>query len=69
MKLNDTKGLRQLFAERKGWFTVDEISTGMGMSTRTISKAFGGGKLRPNTVKLLADAIQEKPTDIAHYTE
>ena len=69
MKLNDTKGIRQLFAERKGWFTVDEIAGGMQMSTRTISKALSGGKLRPNTVRLLADAIQEKPTDIAHYTE
>ena len=67
MILKDTKYIRQMFAEKKEWMTIDEIAKGMKMSTRTIRKALSGMKMRPHTIKLFADALGEKPTAIADF--
>ena len=69
MVIDDSPRVRKLFAERREWLTIEQIAKEMGMSTRTISKAFSGHTMRLSTVKKLADAIQEKPTSIAKYID
>jgi cyanate lyase len=67
MRLKEPTQVRQLFAERKNWLTIEEIATGMGKSTRTISKAFRGKPLRPETVREFAGMLDVKETEIATF--
>lgn len=67
MKLKNPSELRQLYAEKLEWFTLEEIATGLKMSTRTVSKALSGRPLRPNTVTRFAKPIGKKETEIASF--
>jgi hypothetical protein len=67
MKLVNPTQVRQLFAAKKGWLTIEEIAAGLKMSTRTVSKAFSGRPLRANTVRRFAEPLEEKPTNIASF--
>lgn len=67
MRLKQPTEVRQLFAERKRWLTIEEIADGMGKSTRTISKAFRGGPLRQETVREFAAALGVQESEIATF--
>lgn len=67
MKLNDPKRIRQDFAEKQGWLTIEEISIGLAVSNKTVSDALAGKPLRPNTVRKIAQAIEKEPGKIATF--
>lgn len=67
MKISNPKKVRQLYAEKMKWLTVEEIAAGLKMSTRTVSKAFNGGALRPATVKRFSGPLGMDPTEIATF--
>ena len=67
MKLMSPDQVRQLYAVKKQWFTIEEISKGMGMSTQTISKALRGLPMRPKTVKEIAGSLDVPVTEIATF--
>jgi hypothetical protein len=67
MRLNNPIQVRQLFAQKCGWLTVEEIATGMEMTTRTISKALNGKPMRPATVKRFAVKLEKGVTEIATF--
>lgn len=67
MRLKQPTEVRQLFAERKGWLTIEEIAIGLGKSTRTISKAFRGKPLRQETVREFAAMLEVRETEIATF--
>ena len=67
MKLKEPRQVSQMFAERKGWLTIQEIADGMEKSTRTISKAFRGQPLRVETVREFASVLSVRETDIATF--
>ncbi len=67
MKLMSPDQVRQLYAVKKQWFTIEEISEGMGMSTQTISKALRGLPMRPATVRKVADTLEVPVTEIATF--
>jgi hypothetical protein len=67
MRLTNPTKLRQMYAERMRWFTIEEIAEGLQMSTRTVSKALNGAPLRPHTVKRFAEPIGQRETEIASF--
>ena len=67
MKLNNPSKVRQMLAEKMKWLTIEEISVGLDMSTRTVSKALSGKPMRPATVKRFSTQLGVDPTDIATF--
>ena len=67
MKLTDPNKLRQLYAEKQQWYTIEEIAKGLEMSTQTISNAFRGQAMRPKTVRKFAEPLRIPATEIATF--
>jgi hypothetical protein len=67
MKIRDPQRLRQMYAEKHQWYTLDEICFGLKMSKHTVCNAFNGRTIRPTTVKRFAEKLQVSATDIATF--
>lgn len=67
MKLKDPKQLRQMYAERCKWYTIDDIAKGVDVSNKTVSKALLGQPMYPATVKKFAERLGVEVTDIASF--
>lgn len=67
MRLINPELVRQLFAEKKKWMTVEQIADGLGVSTKTIGNALSGKSLRPATAVKLAAPLGLDATDIATF--
>lgn len=67
MKLNNPLKVRQMYAEKMKWLTIEEIAVGLDMSTRTVSKALNGKPMRPATVRRFAIPLGVEATEIATF--
>jgi transcriptional regulator with XRE-family HTH domain len=69
MQLKNPDEVRQMLAERKGWYTMEEIAEGIDVSMNTISTALRGMPMRIGTVRKIADPLGVQPTEIATFVK
>lgn len=67
MKLINPKKVRQMFAEKRNWLTINEIAAGAAVSNKTVSNALMGQPMYPKTVKRFAELLEVEATEIATF--
>jgi predicted transcriptional regulator len=67
MIITDPKALRTSLAREKKWLTIVEIAAGLGLHRNTVRHMLKQKPVDPQTIRLVADAVQQDPTDIAEF--
>lgn len=57
VELKDPRAIRQMFADKHGWFTLMEIVAGSGMAFKTISAALRGEPIQAATARRIAETL------------
>lgn len=69
MQVTNPKALRTMLARQKKWLTIVEIAEGVGLHRNTIRAMLKREKVDPHSVRLVAEALGQDPTDIAEFVE
>lgn len=67
MKLRQPEEIKEKLAVVCGWLTITEMAAGLDTSTNTIGRALRGLPVRAGTIRKVATALKEEPTEIATF--
>ena len=67
MKLRQPRRIRELFGREKNWLKFTEIANGLGIHQNTVRKMMRGDTINEDTVRIVADALDAHPLDIAEF--
>ena len=67
MKIRNGLKLREMFASKKEWWTIQEVADGLGVSTRTVHKLFNEKNINHATAIKAAQTLGVETLDIAEF--
>ena len=69
MRLKNPMQIRQLFAEKKGWATINQIAKGTGTDRKTVINGFKGRKVRSDVVQKWSAPLGLNAGEVATFVE